>query len=103
MASFVWVMHDLGWAGEDVRYPALAVTVAAGLLMVSRFRYPSFKGGKPGPQGEKVPFLALLLLLAVIIGLVIEAAKVLLVATAGFAIFGPLLARRQARRPVAAE
>lgn len=103
VASFVWAMHDLGWAGEDLRYAALTVTVVAGLLMVSRFRYPSFKGGKSGPQGEKVPFLALLILLAVIIGLVIDAPKVLLAATAGFAIFGPLLARRQARRPVAAE
>lgn len=97
VASFVWVCHDLGWHGENLRYLALAVTVSGGLLMVSRFRYPSFKGGK-GPQAERVPFLTLLLVLAVIVGLVIDPPKVLLAAAAGFAILGPWLARRGARR-----
>ena len=100
MASFVWVMHDLGLTGEFLRYPALAVTVISGLLMVSRFRYPSFKGGKPGPHGDRVPFIMLLAVLAVIIGLVIDAPKVLLAASALFAILGPFLARRQARKSV---
>ncbi len=43
---FVWAVPcDLGWTGEELRYAALAVTVAAALLMVSRIRYCSFKGG----------------------------------------------------------
>lgn len=103
MASFVWTMHDLGWSGEDLRYPALILTVAAGLLMVSRFRYPSFKGGKPGPQGDRVPFFVLLAIVAAIIGLVIDPPKVLLAVFATFALFGPLIARRMARKPQAEE
>jgi CDP-diacylglycerol---serine O-phosphatidyltransferase len=98
MASFVWTMHDLGWSGEALRYPALAVTIIAGLLMVSRFRYPSFKGGKKGPQADRVPFVVPLIVIAAIIGLVIDPPKVLLAVSATFAVFGPLIARRMARR-----
>jgi len=98
MASFVWTMHDLGLSGVDLRYAALAVTVVAGLLMVSRFRYPSFKGGKKGPQGDRVPFVVPLIVVAAFIGLVIDPPKVLLAVTAAFAICGPMIARRMARR-----
>lgn len=102
MASFVWTLHDLGWTGEQLRYPALAVTIVAGLLMVSRFRYPSFKGGK-GPQADRVPFVVPLLVILAIIGLVIDAPKVLLAVFTIFALFGPLIARRTAHRGAGAE
>ena len=55
--SFVWFCHDLGYRGEQLRYGALAVTVSAALLMVSRFRYFSFKSG---PRNDRVPFLAII-------------------------------------------
>ena len=103
VASFVWVMVDLDlWSGTQLRYAALTLTVIAGLLMVSRIRYPSFKGGK-GPQGDRVPFKMLFAVLVIIIGLVIDPSKVLLGGSGLFALFGPLLARRQARRQAAAE
>jgi CDP-diacylglycerol---serine O-phosphatidyltransferase len=98
---FVWTMHDLGLSGESLRYPALAVTVIAGLLMVSRFRYPSFKGGKPGPQGDRIPFFVLFAIVVAIIGLVIDPPKVLLAVFATFAVFGPLISRRMARKSLA--
>src|SRR5690606_2859704 len=44
MASSVWPLHSLDLSGEAMRYVALLVTVASGLLMVSLFRYTSFKG-----------------------------------------------------------
>lgn len=94
MASFVWTLHDLGLRGPDVRYAALAVSVIIGLLMVSRFRYPSFKGGRKGPRADRVPFLAVLVMIAAIIGVVIDPPKVLLAVFATFAIFGPLIAQR---------
>ena len=43
VAGLVWVGVDLDFAGEDLRLVAFAVTVAAGLLMVSNLRYLSFK------------------------------------------------------------
>lgn len=43
VAGLVWVGVDLGIPGEDLQLVAFAITVAAGLLMVSNFRYRSFK------------------------------------------------------------
>jgi CDP-diacylglycerol--serine O-phosphatidyltransferase len=43
VAGLVWVGVDLGVEGEEMRLVAFAVTVAAGLLMVSNLRYRSFK------------------------------------------------------------
>ena len=43
VAGLVWVGVDLGVDGEEMRLVAFAVTVAAGLLMVSNLRYRSFK------------------------------------------------------------
>ncbi|MBE2210114.1 MAG: CDP-diacylglycerol--serine O-phosphatidyltransferase, partial [Xanthomonadaceae bacterium] len=68
MASLVWTLHDNGFQGEAMRYWAIAVTVVVGLLMVSNLRYTSFKG-RGGPQGERVPFWTLLLVVAALIAL----------------------------------
>jgi CDP-diacylglycerol---serine O-phosphatidyltransferase len=88
MASFVWTCHDLGLQGAQLRHGAIAVTVSAALLMVSRIRYNSFKGAR-GPKGDRVPFFAIVLLLAVLIALVIDPPKVLLLATTLYALSGP--------------
>src|SRR5690606_28409552 len=61
MASFVWTADSLGLGGYGMRFVALGTTVAAGLLMVSRVRYSSFKGGGTGPRSDRVPFVALLI------------------------------------------
>src|SRR5690606_40104120 len=61
MASFVWTADSLGQDGFTMRWAALAVTVVAGLLMVSRIRYSSFKGRGSGPRSDRVPFFVLLI------------------------------------------
>src|SRR5690606_1560928 len=91
MASFVWTCHELGYAGEDLRYGALAVTVIAGLLMVSRLRYSSFKGSGSGAKAERVPFVALLIALGVLIALWLDPPKTLLAAAALYALSGPVM------------
>ena len=80
-------MHDPSTSAVLV---ALAVTLAAGLLMVSRIRYTSFKGGS-GPKSDRVPFFALLIVVVVLIALAIDAPKTLLTATVLYALSGPLL------------
>lgn len=102
VASFVWTCHDLGFSGEQLRYVALAVTVTAGLLMVSRVRYFSFKGG--GPRHDRVPFLAIVVVLAVVVGIAIDPPRVLLAIGALYALSGPVHAVvRRMRRPSAPE
>lgn len=99
MASFVWTFHDLDLSGDEMRYVALVVTILAGLLMVSGIRYNSFKGGR-GAKSDRVPFFALLLVVAVLIALVIDPPKTLLTATVLYALSGPLLWFKRRRLPV---
>jgi CDP-diacylglycerol--serine O-phosphatidyltransferase len=70
----VWVCESYGIAGEDVTYAALLMTLAAGLLMVSRFSYYSFKDLD---LGKRVPFVVLLAAVLVFVFLTIETATVL--------------------------
>jgi len=99
MASFVWTLHDLGWSGEELRFGALAMTVVAGLLMVSRIRYSSFKGSGSGPKSDRVPFVALLVVVAALIALWIDPPKTLLAVSLLYALSGPVLWLRRWRTP----
>ena len=96
MSSFVWTCVDLGFDGAQLRYPAIAVTVVAALLMVSRVRYTSFKGAR-GPRGDRVPFFAIVVVVAVLIALVLDPPKVLLATFALYALSGPALWLRRRR------
>lgn len=55
VAGFVWIINDLGIAGEDVRWYAFAITLFAGVTMVSTLRYWS---GKDINLRRSVPFMA---------------------------------------------
>ncbi len=99
MASFVWVCSEGGWSGEELRYAALAITVTAALLMVSRIRYNSFKGNSSGPKSDRVPFFALLIVVVVLIALAIDAPKTLLATTVLYALSGPVLWFRRRKLP----
>ena len=91
MASSVWTFHSLDLSGEALRYAALAITVVSGLLMVSQFRYTSFKGSGSGPGSDRVPFFALLLVVAALIALWIDPPKTLLAVLGAYALSGPTL------------
>jgi CDP-diacylglycerol--serine O-phosphatidyltransferase len=103
MASSVWTFHSLGFSGEALRYAALALTVVAGLLMVSRIRYTSFKGGR-GPNADRVPFFALLIAVAALIALWIDPPITLMAVSVAYALSGPVqgvVRRRRAARAAA--
>ncbi|WP_305805636.1 CDP-diacylglycerol--serine O-phosphatidyltransferase [Stenotrophomonas sp. YIM B06876] len=103
MMSFVWAFADdaLGFSGEQLRYVALAVTLISGLLMVSRIRFWSFKGGsEKGPRSERVPFLVLALVPVIIAIMVLDPGRVLFVIGVVYALSGPGMWLWQRRRPV---
>lgn len=106
MMSFVWAFADgtLGWSGEELRYVALAVTIAAALLMVSRIRFWSFKGGPKDPRADRVRFLGLAVMVIVLAVVVIDPARTLFVIGVVYALSGPAmwLWRRVRRVPDAA-
>jgi CDP-diacylglycerol---serine O-phosphatidyltransferase len=97
MMSFVWAMNKFDYSGDQLRYIALALSVTCGFLMVSRFKYTSFKGGaKPEPaEGEskqdRVPFWAILVVVVVLAALMIDAARFLLLITGAYAASGPVM------------
>ncbi len=86
MMSFIWTVNVQGYGGGDVRIAALAVTVAAALLMVSRLRYVSFK---TLPLADRVPFVAILLAVGVFVALAIDPPRVLLAIAVLYTLSGP--------------
>jgi CDP-diacylglycerol--serine O-phosphatidyltransferase len=58
VAGFVWVMLESGYSGESLRWYASALTVFAGLSMVSNLPFYSFKGIN---MRKSVPFLVIFL------------------------------------------
>lgn len=87
MMSFVWTAEVSGLDGGSMRFAALAVCVVAGLLMVSRVRYFSFKAA---PRSERVPFLFMIIAVVVFIALMIDPPRVLFAAALLYALSGPL-------------
>ncbi len=85
ISSFVWICVDLELVGADLKYIALPLTIITGLLMVSRFRYYSFK---TIPFRENVSFIWILLLVLVFVLLTIKTAWVLFVVFTGYALSG---------------
>ncbi|MGY0797639.1 CDP-diacylglycerol--serine O-phosphatidyltransferase [Lysobacter sp. A286] len=100
LASLVWTCFVLGYDGPQLRYLALAATIAAALLMVSPVRYFSFKGG--GPRHDRMPFLTVLVIVVVVAAIAIDPPRVLLAITVLYAISGPLYVagRRLRKAPV---
>jgi CDP-diacylglycerol--serine O-phosphatidyltransferase len=88
VAGLVWVSHDLGVAGESMRWVAFVLTLAAGLLMVSNIRYHSFKGLD---LRGKVPFVAILIVVLVYVTITIDPPKVLFGVFLLYALSGPAM------------
>lgn len=88
ISSFVWVAVDHQLSGESLKYVTLGVTLFAGLLMVSRFRYYSFK---TLPFKESVPFVWVLLLVLIFVMLALAPAKVLFVVFSLYSFSGVLM------------
>ncbi len=65
VAGLVWIMIDFNYSGEEARWIACAVTIFAGVTMVSSFKYYSFKDIN---LRKSVPFIVML---AVVMGFVL--------------------------------
>jgi CDP-diacylglycerol--serine O-phosphatidyltransferase len=101
LAGAVWISTDHALAGGYLGWLAASLTVGSGWLMVSNFRYHSFK--ELDVHG-RVPFV---MMVAVVLGfalVVLDPPIVLFILFLGYAISGPLLTliqrhqRRRARR-----
>lgn len=89
VVSAIWMLFDIGLSGNDVLFITLPLTLLAGLLMVSRFAYYSFKD-----LGEKkqLPFIATLFLVGLFAFASIDPPKILFTGFALYAASGPATA-----------
>ena len=95
LVGFVWVGADFGIQGSNLVVFVFALTVIAGVLMVSNVRYDSFKDLN---FGERVPFRYILFMLIVFVAIVIDPPRVLFLGFLVYALSGPVQALRRRRR-----
>jgi CDP-diacylglycerol--serine O-phosphatidyltransferase len=86
--AFVWSMNRDGVSGADVAFVTPFFAVIAGLLMVSRVRYFSFKAW---PAGDRVPFIWIIAALLILVLLAIDTAHVLLAIAVIYTLSGVVL------------
>ncbi|HSX84782.1 MAG TPA: CDP-diacylglycerol--serine O-phosphatidyltransferase [Cellvibrio sp.] len=87
IASIVWTWHN-SQMGELAAIPAALITALTGLLMVSNFRYSSFKNID---FRGRVPFVVMLLIVFVFAVLLIDQASVLLTMSIIYGLSAPVL------------
>ncbi|WP_266158171.1 CDP-diacylglycerol--serine O-phosphatidyltransferase [Dyella silvatica] len=100
--SFVWSMDKAGAIGEEFCFVMPVIAVVVGLLMVSRFRYFSFKS-LPMGERDRVPFLWMIVAVLVLVPFFVDPPRVLLAVSVLYMLSGPVvtlwgLATRRRRR-----
>lgn len=95
LMGMVWVWHDMGVAGTDLRFPALVLTVVVGGLMVSNIKYYSFKdiGFR-----NRVSFPHILVVILALILAALDPPKFLFASFGFYALSGPLMSLLRWRR-----
>jgi len=86
--SYLWAMDDAGLSGANVQFVTPVVAIVAGLLMVSRFRYFSFK---TAPKSDRVPFYWILAAVLILVALALNPPRVLFAVALLYALSGPVL------------
>jgi CDP-diacylglycerol--serine O-phosphatidyltransferase len=101
VVGMVWVLFDQGITGKEAAPFALAVTVLAGILMVSNVSYYSFKGVD---FHNKVPFVAMLIIVLIFVFASIDPPRVLFGFFMLYALSGPVISvwrrfKKRTQRP----
>ncbi len=87
MVGMIWVWHDLGFSGNDLKIPAFILTVITAALMVSKFSYYSFKDFD---LRNRIPFMAVLVIIFAFMLASIDPPKVLFGVFAIYTLSGPV-------------
>ncbi len=96
IAGFVWVMLDNHFSGHELRWYAAALTVFAGLSMVSNLRFYSFKDFN---MRKSVPFIVIFLFALFFILISSYPAGVLFLLFLGYTLSGYVLWLLGLRKP----
>lgn len=95
IAGGIWLGVDYEVSGESLNWVAAVLTTLTGLLMVSNFRYHSFK---EIDFSGKVPFIALVVVVVVLAIVQTHPPTVLFLLFLAYAISGPVLTLTQLRK-----
>lgn len=95
IAGSIWLGNQYSLDGRNISWIAALVTAATGLLMVSNFRYHSFK--EIDWRG-KVNFIVILLVVGVFVVVSVQPALILCVGFYLYAISGPIITIRTLRK-----
>lgn len=95
LAGFIWICLEYKYDIELLKYFALGLTVSTGLLMVSNFRYWSFK--KIDLKG-RVPFIVAIAAMLGIAFVMAQPQTMLFLLFLGYAISGPVITLVMRRR-----
>lgn len=88
LAGGLWISLEYGYVVNDIKYLALILTISTGLLMVSNFRYSSFK--EIDFKGRVPFFVAIVMMLC--FGFIMTQPQIMLFLLAlGYAISGPAI------------
>ena len=96
VVGFIWVLHASGVPGRDISLLALAVTILAGVLMVSNIRYRSFKDLD---LRGRIPFVSILAVPLAFVLFFLDPPQVLFLVFLGYALSGPFAAVLKFLRP----
>jgi CDP-diacylglycerol--serine O-phosphatidyltransferase len=88
LAGFIWTSVEYGFSGPDLAYVGLGLSIATGLLMVSNFRYYSFKDVD---LRGRMPFVKAILIMLAFAAVFTNPPLMLFVVFMGYAISGPVL------------
>ncbi len=86
MVGMIWVWHDLEFSGDNLKIPAFILTIVTAALMVSKFSYYSFKDFD---LRNRIPFMAVLVIIFAFMLASIDPPKVLFGAFAIYTLSGP--------------
>ncbi len=95
LAGFIWISLEHDYEVDTIKFLAIALTIGTGLLMVSNFRYSSFK--QIDLKG-KVPFVVAISVMVVVGFVMAEAQTMLFLLFLGYAISGPAITLVQRKR-----
>jgi len=101
IASFVWVMLDNHFTGQEVRWYACALTIFAGVTMVSNLKFYSFKSIN---MRKSVPFIVIFLFALFFILVSVDPPIILFALFVGYGLSGFVMSllewRRQGKKQV---
>lgn len=95
LAGFLWMSLEYGYDVESIKYIVLLLTVCTGLLMVSNFRYSSFK--EIDFKG-KVPFIVAIAVMLGFAFIMAQPQTMLFILFMAYAISGPVVTLVMRRR-----